>query len=307
MAASWRPLLERLQSDNMGEPEYAAYFQGLAEYSPEPMGIKIKELFTNAFLRKPPPVSDGPSLPLKARIYKKVVTEEAREKCAAFLEEHKKVFAAVEKKYPVPKEIIVALLYLETRLGEYLGSANAFWTLACMAAAVDPERVDGGIRDLPLTTEHTGWLQAALTNKSAWAYKELKALLVYCRSNETDPHTLTGSVYGAIGLCQFMPSNIIPYGQDGDGDRRVDLFSPADAVFSVAKYLNGHGWKSGLSADQQRVVLRRYNNLTTYANTILTLAESVRTGVLQSAPPDITPESLKKPPPPKAKKPARAR
>jgi membrane-bound lytic murein transglycosylase B len=304
VAASWRPLLERLQSDNMGDPEYAAYFRELADYSPEPMGVKIKELFTNAFLRKPLAEAKGPSLPLKARIYRKVVTEAAREKCAAFLEKHKEIFAEAENRYAVPREILVALLYLETRLGEYLGSANALWTLACMAAATGPEQVEAGISDLPLTGEHDGWLRAALTNKSAWAYKELKALLVYCRSNEADPRALTGSVYGAIGLCQFMPSNIIPYGQDGNGDGRVDLFDPADAIPSTARYLNRHGWEKDISPDRQRTLLRRYNNLMIYANTILTLAESVRTGVLQSAPPDIVPESPERPPAP-AKAPAK--
>jgi membrane-bound lytic murein transglycosylase B len=271
----------------MADPEYLAYFQELAAYSADPMGAKIKELFTNSFLRKPPQKTEGPSLPPKARIYRKVVTEAAREKCAAFLEEHKKALAAAESRYSVPREILVALLYLETRLGEYLGSANALWTLACMAAAAEPEQVRAGIQDLPLTGEHEGWLRAALANKSAWAYKELKALLVYCRSSGTDPSALTGSIYGAIGLCQFMPSNIATYGQDGNGDGRVDLFNPEDAIFSAASYLNKHGWAKDISADQQRVLLRRYNNLMVYANTILTLAESVRTGVLQSAPPDM--------------------
>jgi membrane-bound lytic murein transglycosylase B len=275
----------------MGGPEYAAYFQDLGDYSPEPMGTKIKELFSNAFLRRPPAKTGGPATPPKARIYRAVVTEAAKEKCAVYLKQHRKIFTEAEKEYGVPREILVSLLYLETRLGEYLGTANALWTLACMAAAVEPEQVEAGLADLPLSASHADWLRRALETKSAWAYKELKALLVYCRSNAADPRTLTGSVYGAIGLCQFMPSNIVPYGQDGDGDGRVDLFSPEDAIPSVAKYLSKHGWKKNLSPDQQRALLRRYNNLMTYANTILTLAESVRTGVLQSAPPDIAPES----------------
>ncbi|MDR1359642.1 MAG: lytic murein transglycosylase [Deltaproteobacteria bacterium] len=297
VAPSWRPLLERLRSDNLGDAEYREYFKELADYSPEPMGTKIRELFTNAFLRRPPKKIEGPILPPKARIYRKVVTEAAREKCAAFLEEHREAFAAAENRFLVPREILVALLYLETRLGEYLGSANALWTLACMAAATEPEQLEGGMGDLPISEKHAGWLRASLANKSAWAYQELKALLVYCRSNETDPRGLTGSVYGAIGLCQFMPSNIVPYGQDGNGDGRVDLFNPADAVFSAASYLNRHGWERNISPDQQRALLRRYNNLMTYANTILTLAESVRTGVLQSAPPDMAGEVLNRPSP----------
>ncbi|MDR2162006.1 MAG: lytic murein transglycosylase [Desulfovibrio sp.] len=286
---SWRPLLNRLRADNMSDPIYANYFNNLAAFSADPMGRKIKELFVSAFQREPRPASEEPALPAKARIYPKVVTAAAMEKCRSYLTEYEAYFAAAEKKYAVPREILVALLYVETRLGDYLGPANAFWSLACLAASTTPEQVAPGISSLPLTPAHQGWLRAKLTEKSAWAYRELKALLVYCRYNNLDPSLLPGSVYGAIGLCQFMPSNIIPHGQDGDGDGRVDLFSAPDAVFSVARFLADHGWEQGLSADQQRAVLRRYNNLMRYANTILTLAESARTGVLQTAPPDISP------------------
>ena len=295
VSACWLPLVEKLQSDNMGDPIYAAYFNGLEDYSSAPMSVKVKELFTNAYLRKRSAAkpSDGDTLTrtsTRARIYKKVVTEKTMQRCIDFLEEHKEAFDAVEKKYAVPREVIAALIYVETRHGDYLGSANAFWSLACMAAATEPETVTDGIAELPIKDEHQEWLQAKLTEKSSWAYKELKALLVYCNANELDPRELPGSVYGAIGLCQFMPSNLIPYGDDGNGDGIVNLFEPADAIFSVAKYLTGHGWKKGVTVEQQRNLLRRYNNLMTYANTILTLAESARTGELQSAPPDIPKE-----------------
>lgn len=296
VSACWLPLVEKLQSDNMGDPVYAAYFSGLAEYSSAPMSVKVKELFTNAYLKKRSGTKPSGDTPLtktspKARIYKNVVTEKTMQRCIDFLEEHKEAFDAVEKKYAVPREIIAALMYVETRHGDYLGSANAFWSLACMAAATEPETVTDGIAELPIKEEHQEWLQSKLTEKSSWAYKELKALLVYCNANELDPRELPGSVYGAIGLCQFMPSNLIPYGDDGNGDGIVNLFEPGDAIFSVAKYLTGHGWKKDVTVDQQRNLLRRYNNLMTYANTILTLAESARTGELQTAPPDIPTES----------------
>jgi membrane-bound lytic murein transglycosylase B len=105
---------------------------------------------------------------------------------------------------------------------------------------------------------------------------------------------MPGSVYGAIGICQFMPSNLAPYGDDGDGDGVINLFSEADAIFSAALYLTRHGWTAGLDVERRRSVLRRYNNLTIYANTILTLAESVRTGVLQKGPPDRRKAATKK-------------
>ena len=287
MSASWVPLVKRLQADKVPDSALAQYFPRLAEYSPQPMSVKIKELYKSAYgVKKPPKVDDGqPKLP-PSSIYRNIVTAANVEKCNAFLASNKTVFDAVEKKYPVPRETLVSLLFVETRLGTYMGTENAFWSLACMAAADTPDMVRAGLTDLPLTEAHNTWLQAKLTDKSNWAYKELKALLTYCTIQKVDPHGMPGSVYGAIGICQFMPSNLEPYGDDGDGDGVVNLFSEPDAIFSTARYLTRHGWAAGLSVGQQRDVLKRYNNLNKYANTILALAETMRTGVLQTGPPD---------------------
>jgi len=282
---SWLPLLERLQKDPRVRNETLRYFHGLAPYSPDPMGTKVKELFTNAFLRKKR-VDDGTPKPPPSRIYRSVVTADVMRKCNDYLVKHKDIFDAVEKKYSVPREILVALLFVETRLGTYLGKDLALWSLASMANADRPERMGGGMDDIPITDKHTEWLQARLTDKSRWAYNELRALLEYCYTHNLDPLSMPGSVYGAIGICQFMPSNIVPYGDSGGSDGVVNLFSDRDAIFSAARYLSKHGWNTNMSVDRQRAVLRRYNNLTIYANTILALGESVRTGVLLTGPPD---------------------
>lgn len=285
IAACWLPLAQRLQSDPATPPDVLRYFAALPTYSPMPMGTKIRELFISAFMRKPKTESDGPKLP-PSRIYRNIVTAANMDKCNAFLASNKAAFDAVERKYPVPREVLVSLLFVETRLGTYVGKENAFWSLACMAAADTPGQVNTGLGDLPITAEHSAWLQSKLTDKSSWAYKELRALLTYCSVQRLDPGSIPGSVYGAIGLCQFMPSNLVPYGDDGDGDGVVNLFSEPDAIFSAALYLTKHGWRPGTSVEAQRSVLKRYNNLNIYANTILALAESLRTGVVQTGPPD---------------------
>ena len=288
VAECWLPLLKRLQNDPYVRPEMLRYFNGLPEYSPAPMGLKIKELFTINFLRKKPEDAHSPAPP-PSRIYRNVVTAGTVEQCKDYLAKHKSIFDAVEKKYPVSREILVALLFVETRLGTYVGKDIALWSLASMAAAVTPERMAGGMGDIPITNKHKDWLQSKLTERSRWAYNELRALLEYCDANNLDPFQIPGSVFGAIGICQFMPSSIVPYGEDGNGDGVINLFSDPDAIFSAANYLAQHGWKTGMSVDRQRAVIRRYNNSTIYANTILALAESVRTGVLQTGPPDRKP------------------
>jgi membrane-bound lytic murein transglycosylase B len=279
----WKPLAQKLQADPKAAPELSLWFRGLPDYSPQPMGEKIKELFTRDFIRRPR-VDDGKKPP-PSRIYRNVVTEVNVQKCREFLTANAPAFNAVEAKYPVPHNILVSLLFVETRLGVFVGRENAFWSLACMSAANTPEKVRAALAGLPIEPRHEEWLQTHLKNKSDWAYAEMRALLLFCRDNGTDPRILPGSVYGAIGICQFMPSNLAIYGEDGDNDGRVNLFSEADAIFSAARYLSKSGWKKDIGVEGQRRVLKRYNNLNIYANTILALAESIRSGVLQTGPP----------------------
>ena len=120
------------------------------------------------------------------------------------------------------------------------------------------------------------WLRWRTAQKAAWAYKELKALLVYAKGAGFDPASIPGSVYGAIGICQFMPSNAVRYGVDLDGDGRVDLFNPMDAVLSTARFLSANGWRDGLTREQQMAVLYRYNHSHPYTRTIMAVADRLR-------------------------------
>ena len=57
---------------------------------------------------------------------------------------------------------------------------------------------------------------------------------------------MLGSYTGAIGIPQFLPSSIVQYAVDYDGNRQIDLrTSPADAIGSVANYLKQNGWENG--------------------------------------------------------------
>ena len=303
----WEPLKKRLAADNITGPQVDRFFADLPPYNPAPMSAKIKELFGIAFSKKdpnqpkPPPMAESVR---KSRVYKGLVTKATVEKCRAFLEEHQTAFAAMEKTYGVPKETVAALLYVETRLGTYVGNDNALLILASMADSTQPEKVRPALYEVPLAQEHESWLRTKLQERSTWAYKELKALLAYCTANGVDPVIMPGSMYGAIGICQFMPSNISLFGVDGNKNGKIDLFEPADAIHSVGNYLAGSGWKGKQGGDDERKVLRRYNNLTIYANSIMALAASVRTGVLHSAPPDMA-QAKKAAAPAKAKMPAK--
>jgi len=75
---------------------------------------------------------------------------------------------------------------------------------------------------------------------------ELEALMVYAYRNRLDPFNLKSSYAGAVGMPQFMPSNIIKFGKEFSGDGRINIFkSGADSIGSIANYLQKNGWKRG--------------------------------------------------------------
>ncbi|GAB3599199.1 hypothetical protein GCM10027446_30780 [Angustibacter peucedani] len=73
---------------------------------------------------------------------------------------------------------------------------------------------------------------------------------------------------GAIGPMQFMPGTFASYAVDGDHDGRLDAFSPADAIFTAARYLcsGGAGSSSGVQA-----ALFRYNRAQWYVDLVLSV------------------------------------
>jgi membrane-bound lytic murein transglycosylase B len=274
-AADWQPLLARLAEDGFYGRDIEGWFAGLKNpYSPKPMGWKINALFharfihpAFSFLRKP---QKAPTL------LHDTVTEENVRKSAEFILDNPELFALIERAYKVEKEIVVAVFMVETRLGNYLGSELVFWSLACMAVAAEPGRIETFLDKLPMTEERLLWVKTTLRARSEWAYKELKAFIEYCRQNRHNPLDIAGSPFGAFGLCQFMPGNISVYAADGDQDGRIDLFSVWDALPSIASFLVKHGWQNSLNRKQRHRVIRRYNHSDVYADTVLALAERVR-------------------------------
>ena len=277
---TWQRLSARLQQDGLNANKTSALFARLdMPPSPVPMGVKVKELYSNKFLPKP---KARPQKPFETKLgipgpwFKGVVTAANAKTCRDFMDKHAVAFARAELNYGVPSEVAVALLFVETRLGNYLGKHNAFYMLASMAVTRNPADIPEYIHKLKGADQHLPWIQEKMTVKADWAYNELKALLTYCYANNKDPLKIKGSIYGAIGLCQFMPSNISRYAVDGNADGVIDLFTVDDAVASLSNYLRRNGWRPGLSVTKQTRVLRSYNAMDIYAHTILALAKTIQ-------------------------------
>jgi membrane-bound lytic murein transglycosylase B len=142
-----------------------------------------------------------------------------------FLENQAEVLQAAEDKYGVPKEIITAIIGVETYYGTRQGSYRVLDSLSTLAF------------DYP---------------KRPLFWRELKAMFALARDEGVDPGTIKGSYAGAMGYGQFIPTSYLAYAVDGDGDGKRDLWgNPIDAIHSVANYFKVHGWKTGEPVTQR--------------------------------------------------------
>jgi membrane-bound lytic murein transglycosylase B len=142
----------------------------------------------------------------------------------AFWREHERWLALAEERFGVPPAIVVGIVGVETIYGQQTGGFRVLDALATLSFDFPPGRRD----------------------RSAFFRDELEAFLRLCQREALDPLAPKGSYAGAMGLPQFMPSSILQYAIDFDGDGRVDLHgSPADVIGSVASYLAEFGWQRG--------------------------------------------------------------
>ncbi len=136
------------------------------------------------------------------------------------MQRHDRVLRAAERRYGVPRHILVAVWGAETDYGREMGEhylPNAFATLAC-----------------------------AGEGRTEFWRGELIAALSLVGNGDLDLKRLHGSWAGAFGHTQFMPSSYRRHAVDFDGDGRRDLVgSVADALASTGNYLRRAGWRPG--------------------------------------------------------------
>jgi membrane-bound lytic murein transglycosylase B len=196
-------------------------------------------------------------------IYKKFLTPEVAARGRAYMQEHRQELSRAETRFGVAPEVIVGILTVESDLGHATGRYPVFNVFASLAVMDTPEV----IREVGLDPS----LKARLHKKAAWAQRELQVFLEYCRAKKLDPYFYKGSWAGAMGFCQFLPTSLKNCGVDGDSDGRVDLFTHADAISSIACYLHKCGFNLGNRASWRRAVYS-YNHSDAYVDTVLTLA-----------------------------------
>jgi membrane-bound lytic murein transglycosylase B len=176
-----------------------------------------------------------------------LLTSESLERCKEFIQAHLLAFDAAYQIYGVPKEIICGHLRIETDFGistklspHPLGAIPAIDRLVTMYVR-KPSRKQPRNR---------------FVKRQAFALDELKDLLNASSKFGWDLFQIPGSSTGAIGLVQFEPSSF-RFAVDGDGDGKIDLFDPEDAILSVAHFLVTRGWDDQ-AEHQQRAIYAYY-------------------------------------------------
>ncbi len=133
-----------------------------------------------------------------------------------YYKNNKKLIDDVEAKFNVEKELLLALMGIETNFGTYVGKMDILSSLATLS--FDKRR-------------------------SEFFTNELLTLLKLIEEKKIDYKTLYGSWAGAFGFFQFMPSTITNYAIDFNKDEYIDLKNNEDAYPSAANYLKKIGWK----------------------------------------------------------------
>ena len=153
--------------------------------------------------------------------YRKIFMNDKRIKGGVkFWQENEQTLSAIESKYGVPAEIIVAIIGVETLYGKNTGHHRVIDALSTLGFSY-PKR-------------------------SKFFLSELENFLILCREENISPLEPTGSYAGAMGIPQFMPSSYRAYAADFEGDEKRDIWNnPADAIASVANYFVKHHWHKG--------------------------------------------------------------
>lgn len=158
--------------------------------------------------------------------YRKIfLTEKRINQGKQFLVDNAELLEKAELEFGVPKEIIGAIIGVETFYGKRQGNYRVLDSLSTLAF------------DYP---------------KRSLFWRELKHFFVMSQEQQVNPGEVKGSYAGAMGYGQFIPSSYRRYAVDYDNDGLKDLWhNKADAIGSVANYFKRHGWKKDQAVTQR--------------------------------------------------------
>lgn len=168
------------------------------------------------------------------------------------MKKHRTLFNRIEKKYGVPRAMLITIWGLETSFGHFMGKLPIITSLATLAFDC---------------------------RRSEFFTRELVAAVKIIENGDLHPNQMRGAWAGEIGQTQFLATRYVDYAVSFDGDSKRDLYrSVPDALASTAAWFKGNGWQAGQPWDEGTAnyeVIKKWNRATVYQKTIAKLANSL--------------------------------
>src|SRR5215467_4605042 len=170
--------------------------------------------------RKTPPPAQAEFVQTPADYIRESTIARLAEQGKKLAADHRATLDAIERKFGVPGNVLLAIWGRETAYGGYRLPKNAITVLATQA--------------------YYGRRKDMFRQELLFAFKMLE-------EGHVKLADMRSSWGGAMGLTQFLPSEFYKYAVDFDGDGKKDIWgSVPDALASAAAQLVGKGWQSGL-------------------------------------------------------------
>ncbi|MCA1299621.1 lytic murein transglycosylase [Stappia indica] len=169
------------------------------------------------------------------------------------MRQHITVLDRVERRFGVPKEVIVAIWGLESGFGSYMGNISIFSSLPTLAYDC---------------------------RRSRFFTNELMSALRIADRGDMRISDMKGAWAGEIGQTQFLASSYERFAVDFDGNGRPNLIrSKPDVFASTANFLRQHGWRKGgdwSPGTANYGVLKQWNRAEVYRKTIAYMATALK-------------------------------
>jgi membrane-bound lytic murein transglycosylase B len=261
----WDHLVEKLRGKGISEQDLSSIYGSplMPQFSFVPFKLKPKEA---------------------SSIYSGFTTDANYQLGAGFIRSHSREFEKMEDSLKVPAEVVAAILVVESQIGQNTGKELVLYRLSRVASVGDPDNLRENFEKL--REEDPSVSFTALRERAQYLENtflpEIPALIEISKRNQVDIFEMRGSIAGAMGLPQFLPSAFLKFGMDADRNGLVSLHSEVDALWSAANYLASYGFRASLSLEEKRAILWHYNKSDAYIDTILAVSRGISAALARS-------------------------
>ena len=176
------------------------------------------------------------------------------EKGKPFIKNHLDIFKRAEAKHGIHKELIAAIIGIETNFADNHQRGN-FYAFNSLVS------------------------QYIFTDRKNFAVREITALYQFSLKTGHPSQYFTSSYAGAIGWGQFIPSSLLTSFIDSNGiNNDIDPFSIEDTIFSVENYLYNYelSGENINDYDCKYKAIFAYNNSDVYVKAVLYIYDGLR-------------------------------